>query len=82
MNFFEETAQAKQPFAAVDNPPVLSYAEMEESFDAAVDEGIKKFAKDIYDHWKSRRIKAGNRPLQPSLKVSHRLFQPIDYFRC
>lgn len=70
MNFFEETARVKQPFAAVDNPPVLSYEEMEQSFDAAVDESIKKFAKDIYEHWKARRIKTGNRPLQPTLKVS------------
>lgn len=69
MHFFEETAQLKQPYAAVDNPPVLSYAEIEESFDAAVDEHIKRFAKDIYDHWKSRRISVGNRPLQIALKV-------------
>lgn len=69
MHFFEETAQMKQPFAAVDHPPVLSFAEIEESFDAAVDEHIKRFAKDIYDHWKSRRISVGNSPLQQSLKV-------------
>jgi enhancer of polycomb-like protein len=70
MQFFEETAQAKQPFAAVDNPPVLSYAEIEESFDAAVEEGVRRFARDIYEHWKSRRLTTGNQPLQPALKVS------------
>lgn len=69
MHFFEETAKAKQPFAAVDNPPVISFQEIEESFDAAVDEHIKTFAREIYDHWKSQRIQTGNRPLQPSLKV-------------
>lgn len=69
MHFFEETAQTKQPFAAVDNPPVISYEEIEESFDAAVEEHIKTFAKEIYDHWKSRRVEAGNRPLQLALKV-------------
>ncbi|OKL57009.1 Enhancer of polycomb-like protein 1 [Talaromyces atroroseus] len=68
MQFFEETAQTKQPYAAVDHPPVLSFAEIEESFDAAVDEHIKKFAKDIYDHWKSRRVNKGNSPLQSALK--------------
>ncbi|KAJ5663624.1 hypothetical protein N7507_004355 [Penicillium longicatenatum] len=68
MNFFEETAQAKQPFAAVDNPPVLSFEEMEEAMDAAVEEAVKHFAKHIYPHWKSRRIAEGNNSLQPSLK--------------
>jgi hypothetical protein len=70
MNFFEETAQAKQPFAAVDNPPVLSFEEMEEAMDAAVEEAVKHFAKHIYPHWKSRRTAEGNNSLQPSLKVS------------
>jgi len=70
MYFFEETAQTKQPFASVDSPPVLSYAEIEDCFDAAVDEHIKRFAKDIYEHWKKRRVSVGNHPLQISLKVS------------
>ncbi|EAU32385.1 conserved hypothetical protein [Aspergillus terreus NIH2624] len=68
MNFFEETAQTKQPFAAVDNPPVLSFDDMQESMDAAVEESVKRFAKDVYEHWKSRRITTGNRSLMPSLK--------------
>lgn len=70
MYFFEETAQTKQPFAAVDSPPVLSYAEMQDAMDAAVEECVKRFAKDVYEHWKSRRVGTGNRILQPSLKVS------------
>lgn len=70
MNFFEETAEAKQPFAAVDSPPVLAFADMEDSMDAAVEECVKRFAKDIYEHWKSQRIAAGNRSLEPSLKVN------------
>lgn len=75
MYFFEETAQTKQPFAAVDSPPVLSFAEMQDSMDATVEESVKCFAKDIYEHWKLRRIATGNRPLLPSLKVSrpHRM---------
>ncbi|KAL2815934.1 enhancer of polycomb-like-domain-containing protein [Aspergillus granulosus] len=68
MNFFEETARLKQPFAAVDNPPVLSFAEMQESMDATVEEVVKRFAKDIYDHWKSTRTNNENRPLLASLK--------------
>lgn len=70
MNFFEETAQAKQPYAAVDSPPVLSFTDMEEAMDAAVEQSVKRFAKDIYEHWKSRRTANGNRSLEPSLKVS------------
>lgn len=70
MNFFEETAQAKQPYAAVDSPPVLSFTDMEEAMDAAVEGCVKRWAKDIYEHWKSRRVATGNCSLQPSLKVS------------
>ncbi|KAJ5552791.1 hypothetical protein N7494_002169 [Penicillium frequentans] len=68
MNFFEETAKAKQPFAAVDNPPVLSFEEMEEAMDSTVEEAVKHFAKHIYPHWKSRRTAEGNNSLEPSLK--------------
>lgn len=74
MNFFEETAKAKQPFAAVDNPPVLSFEEMEEAMDSTVEEAVKHFAKHIYPHWKSRRTAEGNNSLEPSLKVSGALF--------
>lgn len=68
MNFFEETVLAKQPFPTVDSP-IISYAEMEASFDGIVEENVRNFAKDIYEHWKTRRMEAGNRPLQPVLKV-------------
>lgn len=73
MNFFEETAQTKQPFAAVDNPPVLNYDEMEEAFDETIEESVRRFAKDIYEHWRSRRIKSKNKRLQPHLKVNNLL---------
>lgn len=69
MAFFEETAQAKQPFAAVDNPPVLALEEMENSFDDALDEHARSFAKEIYQLWKGRRLKQGNKGLMLGLKV-------------
>jgi enhancer of polycomb-like protein len=69
MDFFEITAQSKQPFAAVDSPPVLSYEEIESSFDELIDESVRVFARDVYQHWKGERIKRGNRSLTPSLKV-------------
>jgi len=68
MYFFEETAHTKQPFAAVDNPPVVTYEDMESAFNDDLDDGARLFAKDIYEHWKSRRLKVGNRPLVSGLK--------------
>jgi hypothetical protein len=69
MAFFEATAQSKQPFAAVDSPPVVSYEEMENSFDESIDENARIFTREVYQHWKTERIKRGNRQLTPSLKV-------------
>lgn len=72
MNFYEETAQTKQPYAAVDNSPVLTYEEIDSAFDESLDAPAKVFSKEIYEHWKSRRLKSGNRPLTVNLKVSDR----------
>lgn len=69
MNCFEETAQVKQPYAAVDSPPVLSYEEIETSMDDYLDDRAKAFTKEIYEHWRTRRIRTGNRPLVEGLKV-------------
>ena len=70
MQFFEETAQSRQPFASVDNPPVLSCEDMEASFDGLSEE-LVIFAKEIYEHWKSRRLARHNRCLMPTLKVCY-----------
>lgn len=77
MNCFEETAQAKQPFAAVDSPPVLSYDEIESSIDDYLDDHAKHFAKDIYEHWKAQRLEAANKQLITTLKVSRIFSQDI-----
>ncbi|KAJ5302170.1 hypothetical protein PENANT_c008G02914 [Penicillium antarcticum] len=68
MNFFEETAQTKQPYASVDNPPVLSFADMQDMMDASLDDSMKPFAKEIYEHWKSSRMAVQNNPLVSQLK--------------
>ncbi|KAJ5519148.1 Enhancer of polycomb protein [Penicillium expansum] len=68
MNFFEETAQMKQPYASIDNPPVLSFAEMQDMMDATLEDPMKMFAKEIYEHWKSRRMAVQNNALVPQLK--------------
>lgn len=69
MHCFEETAQTQQPFAAVDSPPVLSYDEIEMSMDDYLDENARTFTKVIYEHWKTRRLEAGNKSLATGLKV-------------
>lgn len=78
MNYFEETAQAKQPYAAVDSAPVLSYEEMENSFDENIDDHARSFARDIYEHWKRRKLAAGNRSLITGLKVRFSTFVCLE----
>lgn len=68
MSSFEATAQLKQPFATIDNPPVVTLEDMELSFDETVSDGARIFARDIYTYWKDQRLKHSNRPLMPSLK--------------
>jgi len=69
MYFFEETSQIRQPFAAVDNTPVLSFEEMSASFDDTVAQEARRFAADIYEYWKAERLKRGNQPLVAHLKT-------------
>jgi enhancer of polycomb-like protein len=71
MGFFEETAQTKQPYASVDNAPVLPLEEFEEQVDETVGPTVRRLAKFVYEHWKSRRLESTNHRLQPSLKVSN-----------
>jgi hypothetical protein len=70
MGFFEDTAHNKQPYAAVDNPPVLPLEELEEQYDDTVGPTVRRLAKYVYEHWKSRRLDSANHSLQPILKVS------------
>ncbi|KAF2811481.1 uncharacterized protein BDZ99DRAFT_384236 [Mytilinidion resinicola] len=73
MNFFEETSQTKQPYAAVDSPPVITYEEMEAEFDETISISARSFAKDIYEHWKAQRSATGNRSLMPALKFERNI---------
>ncbi|KAL9102900.1 MAG: hypothetical protein Q9163_001992 [Psora crenata] len=69
MNALEETAQQKQPYAAVDSPPVLAFAELEPGLDEYLeDDHARAFSNGIYEHWKARRLKANNKSLTKSLK--------------
>jgi enhancer of polycomb-like protein len=68
MTFFEEAAQIKQPYAAVDSPPVLALEELEEHFDDTHDAEVRSYTKIVYDHWVVRRSSNSNRGLAPHLK--------------
>jgi enhancer of polycomb-like protein len=68
MSFFEAAAHTKQPYAAVDNPPVLPLVELEEHLDDTLPAYVKTYAKIVFDHWKTRRTETGNRGLAPHLK--------------
>ncbi|KIW72970.1 hypothetical protein PV04_01126 [Phialophora macrospora] len=68
MNFFEETAQTKQPFAAVDSPPVLPLEELQDQIDDTVPAFVRNLSRFIYEHWRTRRTATGNRSLAPRLK--------------
>ncbi|KAH3907764.1 polycomb-like-enhancer protein [Parastagonospora nodorum] len=73
MYFFEEKTQEKQPYADVDNTPVLPFEELEADFDETISESARRFAKEVYVHWKNQRLLKGNRPLLPSLKFEKNL---------
>lgn len=68
MHTFEEISMLKQPFAAVDNAPVLSLEDLVAAFDDEVETSTRVFAKDVYPHWKARRIESQNHPLMSALK--------------
>lgn len=68
MEAFEDTASEQTPFAAIDNSPVIAFETMQLALKQQVLPKVQLFAKEIYEHWKSRRQAVGNTPLQPSLK--------------
>jgi len=66
MNFFEDTSTRVQPFANVDNAPILSLDEMEHSVDESISVESQKWLPLIYNYWV---LKQGSRSLMPSIKV-------------
>ncbi|QIW99153.1 hypothetical protein AMS68_004671 [Peltaster fructicola] len=66
MSFFEETNQRIQPFANIDNAPVVSLQEMEQSIDETVSQTAVKWFKPIYAYWVTQK---GSRSLMPAIKV-------------
>lgn len=66
MNFFEETSARLQPYANVDNAPILSLHELENSVDETISAEAQSWMKPVYQYWVSRK---GTRSLMPSIKV-------------
>ncbi|TKA76585.1 hypothetical protein B0A55_04051 [Friedmanniomyces simplex] len=66
MNFFEDTSARLQPYANVDNAPILALEEMERAQEEEISADSRKWLKPIYKYWVLRK---GNRPLMPSIKV-------------
>ncbi|KAH8733115.1 enhancer of polycomb-like-domain-containing protein [Phaeosphaeriaceae sp. PMI808] len=73
IHFFEVKTQDKQPYADVDGSPVLAYDDFEVEFDETINESARRFARDVYSHWKNQRLLRGNRSLMPSLKSEKNL---------
>lgn len=66
MSFFEESSANLQPFATVDNAPILSLEEMERSQEEELSADAQKWLKPIYQYWVTRK---NGRPLMPTIKV-------------
>jgi enhancer of polycomb-like protein len=73
MSFFELKSDKTHPFANISNAPILTLEEAESYFDDPEDEHhlsveARRWTKDVYDHWRSRRGQNGNRTLLSDLK--------------
>ncbi|KAI5803217.1 enhancer of polycomb-like-domain-containing protein [Geopyxis carbonaria] len=68
MDLYESTIQLRQPFLSVDVTSVMSYEEMESSFEEGLEPSLKNIAKLLYSHWKEQKIARGGRALIPVLK--------------
>lgn len=68
ISFFENKTDELQPAAAIDNPPPPTFEMLESRYDDEISLEGRKWAKQIYGHWHTRRVQGGNRSLLPLLK--------------
>jgi enhancer of polycomb-like protein len=82
MEVFEDVAQERAPFAAVDQT-IVSYDEMLHGLHELDKSKVMPHAKDIYEHWKARRQAMSNKPLHPTLKFEmHMGEDEMDPYVC
>lgn len=81
MEVFENTAQDKAPFAAVDKS-VLPYSEMLPGL-SNINAKMVPYFKELYEYWKQQRQNMGNGPLHPTLKSeTHQESDDMDPYVC
>lgn len=83
MDVFEESAAHQTPFAAVDKT-ILPYDNMVYGINSLADSAkLLPHAKEMYGHWKSRRLALGNGPLHAALKFeTHQDSDDMDPYVC
>ncbi|KAK2000394.1 hypothetical protein LX36DRAFT_572346 [Colletotrichum falcatum] len=82
MEVFEETASEQTPFASIDNT-VVGYDLMVPSLASLGGNKLMAHAKNVYEHWKSRRQALGNKPIHPSVKFeTHQESDEADPYVC
>lgn len=72
ISFFETATTVLQPAAAIDKPPPPGFELLESRYDddevSYISPEGRKWAKEIYSHWQTRRLQKGNQSLLSSLK--------------
>jgi enhancer of polycomb-like protein len=82
MEVFEDTAYLRAPFAVVDQT-IVSYDEMLHGLHELDKSKVMHHAKDIFEHWKTRRQAVSNRPLHATLKFEmHQDSDEMDPYVC
>ncbi|WYZ38967.1 hypothetical protein EsH8_III_000881 [Colletotrichum jinshuiense] len=83
MEAFEETASEQTPFASIDNT-VVGYESMVPTLNQlGGPPRMMAHAKNVYEHWKSRRQATGNKPIHTSVKFeTHQESDEADPYVC
>lgn len=72
MQHFESQVAIKLPYLHLETDlegKIVPFEEMESAFDETHSPVVRKFAREIYDHWKERRIQRGGRTIMPTIRV-------------
>ncbi|RPB25342.1 hypothetical protein L211DRAFT_117046 [Terfezia boudieri ATCC MYA-4762] len=85
MQHFENTVAAKLPYLHLESDieeKITPLKDMEEAFDESHSSAVRKFAKDIYDHWRQRRIARGGRTIMPTIRIESGADKDDDPYVC